>query len=53
MDAIEEAIKIRSRALGRSHPRVAVSASPVVCSDDNLKVFAHPSIFVSINRTRL
>ena len=27
MDAIEEAIKIRSRALGRSHPRVAVSTS--------------------------
>lgn len=27
MDAIEEAIKIRSRALGRSHPRVAVSGS--------------------------
>lgn len=25
MDAIEEAIKIRSRALGRSHPRVTVS----------------------------
>ena len=27
MDAIEEAIKIRSRALGRSHPKVAVSVS--------------------------
>ena len=25
MDAIEEAIKIRSRALGRAHPKVAVS----------------------------
>jgi hypothetical protein len=24
MDAIEEAIKIRSRALGRTHPKVAV-----------------------------
>ena len=27
MDAIEEAIKIRSRALGRSHPKVAVRVS--------------------------
>lgn len=32
MDAIEEAIKIRSRALGRSHPRVAVSLFPVLWS---------------------
>ena len=28
MDAIEEAIKIRSRALGRSHPKVAVRIRP-------------------------
>jgi tetratricopeptide (TPR) repeat protein len=26
LDAIEEAIKIRSKALGRSHPKVAVSS---------------------------
>lgn len=31
MDAIEEAIKIRSRSLGRSHPKVAVSRHVGTC----------------------
>ena len=46
MDAIEEAIKIRSRALGRSHPKVAdslVELGIILLSmeehDDALKVF--------------
>jgi tetratricopeptide (TPR) repeat protein len=46
MDAIEEAIKIRSRSLGRSHPRVAdslVELGIILLSmdehDDALKVF--------------
>ncbi|EEC44737.1 predicted protein [Phaeodactylum tricornutum CCAP 1055/1] len=46
MDAIEEAIKIRSRAVGRSHPKVAdslVELGIILLSmeehDDSLKVF--------------
>jgi tetratricopeptide (TPR) repeat protein len=40
MDAIEEAIKIRSRSLGRSHPKVAVRSSKrrVICSTCALSV---------------
>jgi len=37
MDAIEEAIKIRSRALGRSHPRVAVSVRNVLAEQSSVK----------------
>lgn len=41
MDAIEEAIKIRSRALGRSHPKVAVRSESQWACDLNLESTSH------------
>jgi hypothetical protein len=55
MDAIEEAIKIRSRALGRTHPKVAVSdadCNSLSLLESIVSCLAHMFIILLPYRTR-